>query len=196
MAKDTNIDFFGQFSKYARLARLDKPVGFLLLLWPTLWGLWMAENGIPELGRLFIFVLGVFLMRSAGCIINDIVDRDFDKNVQRTSNRELVKGTVSNTEAYIILVGLLSVAASLLISLTNYAVNIAFIAAITIVAYPFFKRFFPVPQAILGIAFGFGILMAFADTKESIEPIFETGICCSLLNNIVNGVTLVVLLGI
>ena len=171
MKKKIETTIFGQFYNYVRLARIDKPVGFFLLLWPTLWGLWMAENGFPEIGRLVIFVLGVFLMRSAGCIINDIIDKGFDKNVARTSDRVLVTGDVSNLEAYFILAGLLLVSASLLVSLNEYAVSIAFIAAISVIIYPFFKRFFPVPQAILGIAFGFGILMAFADTKEVLEPI-------------------------
>ncbi len=171
MSKQVEISFLGQFSKYARLARLDRPVGFLLLLWPTLWGLWMAENGIPEIGRLIVFLLGVFVMRSAGCIVNDIIDKGYDKDVARTSNRVLVTGEVSLTEAYFILAGLLAVSASLLVSLNDYAVNIAFFALVLVVIYPFFKRFFPVPQAILGIAFGFGILMAYADTKDVIEPI-------------------------
>ncbi len=174
MSKQGKTNFFGSFFKYARLARLDKPVGFLLLLWPTLWGLWMAENGIPEIGRLLIFMLGVLLMRSAGCIINDIIDKGFDKNVARTSDRVLVTGEVSSTEAYLIVAGLLAVSASLLVSLNEYAVNIAFFAVVLVVVYPFFKRFFPVPQAILGAAFGFGILMAYADTKEVIEPIAWT----------------------
>ncbi|OUT98871.1 MAG: 4-hydroxybenzoate polyprenyltransferase [Betaproteobacteria bacterium TMED41] len=174
MPKQAQIGFVEQFYKYLRLARLDKPVGFLLLLWPTLWGLWMAENGFPEIGRLSIFILGVFIMRSAGCIINDIIDKGFDKDVTRTSERVLVTGEVSVTEAYFIVAGLLAVAASLLVSLNEYAVNIAFIAAFSVIIYPFFKRFFPVPQAVLGIAFGFGILMAYADTKESIDPIAWT----------------------
>lgn len=174
MQKETETTILEQFYNYVRLARVDKPVGFLLLLWPTLWGLWMAENGFPEIGRLIIFVLGVFLMRSAGCIINDIVDKGFDKNVARTSDRVLVTGEVSILEAYFILAGLLLVSASLLVSLNKYAVSIAFVAAISVIIYPFFKRFFPVPQAILGIAFGFGILMAFADTKEVIEPVAWT----------------------
>ena len=161
MKKKIETTIFGQFYNYVRLARINKPVGFFLLLWPTLWGLWMAENGFPEIGRLVIFVLGVFLMRSAGCIINDIIDKGFDKNVARTSDRVLVTGDVSNLEAYFILAGLLLVSASLLVSLNEYAVSFAFIAAISVIIYPFFKRFFPVPQAILGIAFGFGILMAF-----------------------------------
>jgi 4-hydroxybenzoate polyprenyltransferase len=174
MSKQAEVTLLGQFYNYVRLARIDKPVGFLLLLWPTLWGLWMAENGVPEIGRLTIFVLGVFLMRSAGCIINDIVDKKFDKDVVRTSNRVLVTGEVSNTEAYFVVAGLLLVSASLLVSLNTYAVNLAFIAAVSVIIYPFFKRFFPIPQAILGIAFGFGILMAYADTKEVIEPIAWT----------------------
>lgn len=174
MKEKAETTIIGQFYNYARLARIDKPVGFFLLLWPTLWGLWIAENGFPEIGRLIIFILGVFLMRSAGCIINDIVDKEFDKNVARTSDRVLVTGEVSISEAYFILAGLLLVSASLLVSLNEFAVSIAFIAVISVIIYPFFKRFFPVPQAILGITFGFGILMAFADTKEVLEPLAWT----------------------
>ncbi len=174
MKEKAETTIIGQFYNYARLARIDKPVGFFLLLWPTLWGLWIAENGFPEIGRLIIFILGVFLMRSAGCIVNDIVDKEFDKNVARTSDRVLVTGEVSISEAYFILAGLLLVSASLLVSLNEFAVSIAFIAVISVIIYPFFKRFFPVPQAILGITFGFGILMAFADTKEVLEPLAWT----------------------
>ena len=174
MKEKAETTIIGQFYNYAKLARIDKPVGFFLLLWPTLWGLWIAENGFPEIGRLIIFILGVFLMRSAGCIVNDIVDKEFDKNVARTSDRVLVTGEVSISEAYFILAGLLLVSASLLVSLNEFAVSIAFIAVISVIIYPFFKRFFPVPQAILGITFGFGILMAFADTKEVLEPLAWT----------------------
>ena len=174
MKEKAETTIIGQFYNYARLARIDKPVGFFLLLWPTLWGLWIAENGFPEIGRLIIFILGVFLMRSAGCIVNDIIDKEFDKNVARTSDRVLVTGEVSISEAYFILAGLLLVSASLLVSLNEFAVSIAFIAVISVIIYPFFKRFFPVPQAILGITFGFGILMAFADTKEVLEPLAWT----------------------
>ena len=123
MQKETETTILEQFYNYVRLARVDKPVGFLLLLWPTLWGLWMAENGFPEIGRLIIFVLGVFLMRSAGCIINDIVDKEFDKNVARTSDRVLVTGEVSILEAYFILAGLLLVSASLLVSLNDCIIS-------------------------------------------------------------------------
>ncbi len=174
MTQETEINFRKQFYKYVQLARINRPVGYLLLLWPTFWGLWMAEDGFPDIGRLIIFTLGVFAMRSAGCIINDIVDRDYDKNVTRTSSRVLVTGEVSLTEAYLLLLGLLALALSLLVSLNELAVSIAVIAGIFVAFYPFFKRFFPLPQAILGVSFGFGILMAFADTKGAIDPIAWT----------------------
>ena len=174
MTQETEINFRKQFYKYVQLARINRPVGYLLLLWPTFWGLWMAEDGFPDIGRLIIFTLGVFAMRSAGCIINDIVDRDYDKNVTRTSSRVLVTGEVSLTEAYLLLLGLLALALSLLVSLSELAVSIAVIAGIFVAFYPFFKRFFPLPQAILGVSFGFGILMAFADTKGAIDPIAWT----------------------
>ena len=159
------------FLRYIKLIRLDKPVGIFLLLWPTLWALLLAANGIPNIERLTVFCLGVVLMRSAGCIINDIIDKDFDKGVKRTSERMLASGDVSVQEAIILLVGILLLAASLLLSLNAFAIQLAFAAFALTVIYPFFKRFFPVPQVILGVAFGFGILMAYADTKEMIEPI-------------------------
>ncbi len=159
------------FLIYLRLVRLDKPIGIYLLLWPTLWALVMSSNGSPDIGRLAIFVLGVILMRSAGCIINDIVDKDFDNKVERTSKRVLTNGDVSIQEALILLTGILLVAGSLLFSLNFFAVQLAFVALVITVVYPFFKRFFPIPQAILGIAFGLSILMVYADTVEIIQPI-------------------------
>ena len=138
MTQETEINFRKQFHKYVQLSRINRPVGYLLLLWPTFWGLWMAEDGFPDLGRLIIFTLGVFAMRSAGCIINDIVDRDYDKNVTRTSSRVLVTGEVSLTEAYLLLLGLLALSLSLLVSLNELAVSIAVIAGIFVAVYPFF----------------------------------------------------------
>jgi 4-hydroxybenzoate polyprenyltransferase len=155
---------------YGRLARIDKPIGTLLLLWPTLWALWLAADGFPEISRLAVFVLGTFLMRSAGCVLNDIADRKFDHQVKRTKGRVLTSGQVYLWEAVMVALALLGASALLLLFLNDLAVQYAFTAAFVAAAYPYFKRFFAIPQAILGIAFGFGILMAFADTRGTIPP--------------------------
>jgi len=153
---------------YAQLARLDKPIGTLLLLWPTLWGLWFAAQGLPDLPRLGVFVLGTFLMRSAGCVLNDIADRKIDGEVKRTTHRVLASGKVFLWEAVAVALVLLGLSASLLFFLNDLAIQYAFTAAFVAAVYPYFKRFFAVPQAILGVAFGFGILMAFADTTGQV----------------------------
>ena len=151
---------------YERLMRLDKPIGILLLLWPTLWGLWLAGDGRPDAIVLWIFVLGTALMRSAGCVINDYADRDFDPHVERTRERPLAARRVGTGEA-LALAGVLVLCAGLLILplsklVWTYAVAAVFLAA----SYPFTKRFFALPQAYLGIAFGFGIPMAYAAVEE------------------------------
>lgn len=146
---------------YALLLRLDKPIGILLLLWPTLWGLWLAAEGVPPWHVLVVFVLGVVLMRSAGCAINDAADRDFDGFVERTKNRPVTSGRVSRREA-VLLAMLLALIALLITSPLGWDVILMSIpAAFLAGTYPFMKRFFPMPQAYLGIAFGFGIPMAF-----------------------------------
>ncbi|MGA7180910.1 MAG: 4-hydroxybenzoate octaprenyltransferase [Thiobacillaceae bacterium] len=153
---------------YARLVRLNKPIGALLLLWPTLWGLWFAANGIPSLSILLIFVLGVFLMRSSGCAINDFADRDFDAHVERTRNRPLASGQISSGETLGV-AGVLAIAAFLLILPLNKLVLALSVPALLLAAsYPFTKRFFAIPQAYLGISFGFGIPMAYAAIQGSV----------------------------
>lgn len=147
---------------YAKLVRLDKPIGTLLLLWPTLWALWIAADGKPSGKLLFIFAFGTLLMRSAGCAINDYADRDFDKHVARTQHRPLTSGKISETEALSV-AAVLGVAAFLLVLQTNkLTVMLSFPALFIAVSYPYTKRFFAIPQAYLGVAFGFGIPMAFA----------------------------------
>ena len=156
---------------YERLMRLDKPIGILLLLWPTLWGLWIAADGRPGWLLVWIFVLGTVLMRSAGCVINDYADRNFDPHVERTRNRPLATGAVSTKEA-MILFALLSLAAALLIvRLQPLVWMLALVALFLAASYPFTKRFFAIPQAYLGIAFGFGIPMAFAATLDTVPPV-------------------------
>ena len=147
---------------YAKLVRLDKPIGTLLLLWPTLWALWIAAHGRPSIKLIFIFSLGTLLMRSAGCAINDYADRDFDLHVERTQNRPLTSGKISSKEALAV-AGVLALLAFLLVLQTNtLTIALSFPALFIAVSYPYTKRFFAIPQAYLGIAFGFGIPMAFA----------------------------------
>jgi 4-hydroxybenzoate polyprenyltransferase len=153
---------------YVKLVRLDKPIGALLLLWPTLWGLWFAASGIPSPSILLIFVLGVFLMRSSGCAINDYADRHFDSHVERTRERPLACGKISPTEALVV-AAILAIAAFLLILPLNKQVIALSIPALFLAAsYPFTKRVFAIPQAFLGIAFGFGIPMAYAAVQRSV----------------------------
>ena len=156
---------------YVQLMRLDKPIGILLLLWPTLWGLWWAAGGWPSLKLIVIFILGTILMRSAGCVINDYADREFDKHVERTANRPLTTGRVTTREALLLALGLTLAAAFLLLFLNPLSVKLSVIAAILAGSYPFFKRFFAIPQAYLGIAFGFGIPMAFAAVQGQVPPV-------------------------
>jgi len=147
---------------YERLMRLDKPIGTLLLLWPTLWALWIAGDGRPSLWLVWIFALGTLLMRSAGCVLNDYADRDFDKHVKRTKDRPLTTGQVSKKEA-LLLAGLLAVCSFALIIKQNKLVWALSVVALLLAAtYPYTKRFLAIPQAYLGVAFGFGIPMSFA----------------------------------
>lgn len=148
---------------YERLMRLDKPIGILLLLWPTLWGLWLSALGRPNWVVVWVFVLGTVLMRSAGCVINDFADRDFDPHVARTRERPLAAGKVSVKEAMILFFALVVGAFLLILPLGSWLIVELSIGALFLAAsYPFTKRFFAVPQAYLGVAFGFGIPMAYA----------------------------------
>ena len=154
---------------WERLTRLDKPIGILLLLWPTLTALWIAARGAPPLSLVIVFALGTVLMRSAGCAMNDWADRRYDAHVARTRGRPLVAGDLSGGEA--LAVGaVLALAAFGLTLFTNRATMALAVAALAIaIAYPFFKRFFALPQAFLGIAFSFGIPMAYAATRGEVE---------------------------
>jgi 4-hydroxybenzoate polyprenyltransferase len=148
---------------YERLMRLDKPIGILLLLWPTLWALWLSSHGKPNWVVLWVFVLGTVLMRSAGCVINDYADRDFDCHVERTRERPLTSGRVSTKEALMLFAGLSLSAFALVLLLQNTLLLWLSVPAIFLAAsYPFTKRFLAIPQAYLGVAFGFGIPMAYA----------------------------------
>ena len=147
---------------YAYLIRLDKPIGTLLLLWPTLWALWLASTGVPDLNILLIFVAGTFLMRSAGCAMNDYADRDFDRHVQRTQARPVTSGKISGREALLVAAILALIAFLLIQPLNAYTKMLSVFAIVVAFIYPFTKRFFAMPQAVLGVAFGFGIPMAYA----------------------------------
>jgi len=153
---------------YARLVRIDKPIGTLLLLWPTLWAVWAASGGQPPLKILLIFVLGTFLMRAAGCAINDYFDRDFDRHVKRTESRVLTTGQVKPKEALFVAAGLALCAFALVLTLNALTIALSFVAVGLAATYPLMKRFFGVPQAYLGIAFGFGIPMAFAALMNTV----------------------------
>jgi 4-hydroxybenzoate polyprenyltransferase len=146
---------------YRRLTRLDRPIGVLLLLWPTLTGLWFAARGWPGWQLLAIFVAGTWLMRSAGCAINDVADRRFDAHVKRTSERVVATGEVSAAEALAVGAVLAAAAAVTLIWLNAPARLAALVALAAAAAYPYFKRFFSIPQAMLGVAFSFGIPIAY-----------------------------------
>ncbi|MBS1196253.1 MAG: 4-hydroxybenzoate octaprenyltransferase [Proteobacteria bacterium] len=148
---------------YERLLRLDKPIGILLLLWPTLWGLWFSGAGHPDWIVVWVFIMGTVLMRSAGCAINDCADRKFDRQVERTRQRPLAAGEISSKEAIALFAALSICAFALVALLGNKTLLLLTLPALfLVVTYPFVKRFFAIPQAYLGVAFGFGIPMAYA----------------------------------
>jgi 4-hydroxybenzoate polyprenyltransferase len=156
---------------YFRLIRADKPIGILLLLWPTLWALWMASGGVPDPALLAIFVVGTALMRSSGCAINDYADRDFDRHVKRTAERPLTSGRIKGWEAVMVAVVLALVSFLLILPLNGLTKQLSVVAVIVAGSYPYFKRFFAIPQAYLGIAFGFGIPMAFAAVQGRVPAV-------------------------
>lgn len=156
---------------YLRLMRLDRPIGILLLLWPTLWAIWIASNGHPPLLILLIFVAGTVLMRSAGCVINDYADRDIDKHVKRTEQRPITSGQIAPREALWLAAALAIVALLLILPLNTLTLLLSVPAVLLAGSYPYTKRFLAIPQAYLGIAFGFGIPMAFAAIQGSVPAV-------------------------
>jgi 4-hydroxybenzoate polyprenyltransferase len=156
------MTLFQRLNAYEKLIRLDKPIGTLLLLWPTLWALWLSARGHPDWKIVWIFVLGTVLMRSAGCAINDYADRHFDGQVTRTRERPLAAGTIRPWEALAVTAVLAGLAFVLVLQLNALTVKLSFAALAIAAIYPFTKRFFAMPQAVLGVAFGFGIPMAYA----------------------------------
>lgn len=153
---------------YARLVRLDKPIGSLLLLWPTLCALWLASAGKPDWHLVAIFTVGTVLMRSAGCAINDFADRDFDRHVKRTAERPLTSGQIKTWEAILVAAVLALISFVLIQPLNLLTQQLSVIAVLIAASYPYFKRFFALPQAYLGIAFGFGIPMAYAAVLDAV----------------------------
>lgn len=156
---------------YAVLMRLDRPIGSLLLLWPTLWALWFASGGRPDPRILMVFVIGVFLMRSAGCVINDYADRGFDPHVERTRNRPIATGRVAPREALVLFTVLCGAAFALVLTLNRLTIGLSVIGAVLAATYPFLKRWTHLPQFYLGMAFGWGIPMAFAAQLDAVPAV-------------------------
>jgi len=160
-----------KISAYLRLMRFNKPIGILLLLWPTLWALWLATDGKPPTLIVTVFIAGVIIMRAAGCLINDIADRNFDGLVERTNQRPLVTGEVSIKQALALFIFLCLLALGLVLTLNHFTIGLAIVALVLAIIYPFSKRFISFPQFILGIAFNWSIPMAFAATTNTIPNI-------------------------
>lgn len=168
MTSDQVID---RIKQYGLLARFDKPIGILILLWPALWALWVASDGKPDILVLTVICLGVVLMRAAGCVINDYADRNFDPHVQRTRQRPIAAGKVTPKEALVVFIVLCLCAFGLVLLLNNYTILLSFVAAFLAASYPFMKRYTQLPQAYLGIAFGWAVPMAFSAQNNSIPPV-------------------------
>jgi len=164
-----DLTFFARrLDAYERLIRLDKPIGALLLLWPTLWAVWLASGGMPRPDVLVIFVAGTLLMRSAGCALNDFADRALDPHVERTRVRPLAAGEIQPREALVVAAALAAVAFGLVLFLNRFSILLSFVALAVAATYPYTKRVFPLPQLWLGVAFGFGIPMAYAAIRDSL----------------------------
>ncbi len=160
-----------QLRNYGKLMRLDKPIGIWLLLWPTLWALWLAGNGVPDQGLFVVFVIGVVVMRSAGCVLNDYADRKIDPYVERTRTRPIASGAVAPMEALTLFAALGLIAIGLATMLNTPARLLAIIGAGLTIAYPFVKRYLSIPQFVLGAAFGWGVPMAFAAQTGTIPEL-------------------------
>ena len=174
-----------QLRNYGKLMRVDKPIGVWLLLWPTLWALWLAGEGHPNQGLFVVFVVGVFVMRSAGCVLNDYVDRKIDPYVERTRARPIASGAVAPAEALVLFIALSLIAIGLATMLNQPARMLAIVAAALTVAYPFIKRFVSIPQFVLGAAFGWAIPMAFAahtgETPQLAWLVFGTAVIWAVI---------------
>ena len=157
--------------QYSLLARLNKPIGIFLLLWPTLWALWIAAEGVPDPGVLTVFVLGVVLMRSAGCVINDYADREIDPRINRTKNRPIAAGRVSPDEAMLLFMALCFSAFLLVLTMNTFTILLSLGGVLLAGIYPFMKRYTHMPQIVLGMAFGWSVPMAFAAQTNSVPKI-------------------------
>ncbi|MDQ2702886.1 MAG: 4-hydroxybenzoate octaprenyltransferase [Pseudomonadota bacterium] len=164
-------DFKQRLRLYWQLVRGDRPIGWLLLLWPTWWGLWLAADGAPPLWPLVVFSLGVWLTRSAGCVINDYADRWLDPEVERTRGRPLATGAVSGREALAVFAVLMLVAFALVLTLNRLTIYLSLVGVVLAASYPYLKRYTYLPQVYLGMAFGWGIPMAFAAIQGEVPPI-------------------------
>ena len=167
----SKIGWGRKLGAYWRLMRFDKPIGIFLLLWPALWALWVAGKGHPSVGVVVVFVLGTVIMRAAGCVINDYADRDFDPHVKRTHTRPIASGEVSAKEALILFSILCSTAFVLVLTMNAYTIWLSIPGAFLAATYPFTKRFTQLPQAYLGIAFGWAVPMAFAAELNDIPRV-------------------------
>ena len=157
-----------KFQAYSRLMRIDKPIGTLLLMWPTLWALWLADMAVPPLSVLLVFVLGVIVMRAAGCVINDFADRKVDGHVKRTQGRPLPSGVVSEKEAKLLFIGLALVAFLLVLTMNRMTILLSVVGLALAWVYPFMKRYTHFPQVVLGAAFGWAIPMAWSAVSETL----------------------------
>jgi len=160
---------FSSANQYIQIMRLDRPIGIYLLLWPTLWGLWLASRGLPDIRILVIFILGVVVMRSAGCVINDIADRNIDPLVERTKQRPLATGAITLHQAWLLFLLLVVVAFILVLQLNFFTVLLSGGGLLLTIIYPFCKRFLSAPQLVLGLVFSWGVPMAFAATNHDIS---------------------------
>jgi 4-hydroxybenzoate polyprenyltransferase len=166
-----SAETLSRLDAYKHLMRLDKPIGILLLLWPTLWALWVAGKGHPNMKVTLVFILGTVLMRSAGCVMNDYADRHIDPHVERTKARPLATGQVSEKETLLLAATLCLLAFVLVLQMNPLTVSLSIPALLLAATYPYTKRFFAIPQAYLGVAFGFGIPMAFAAETGTVPAI-------------------------
>jgi len=170
-----------RLSAYTSLTRLDRPIGIYLLLWPMLWALWIAAEGRPDPWVTIVFVVGVILMRSAGCVLNDYADRGFDGHVRRTAERPIPAGRASAREALLVAATLMLVALLLVLTLNALTIGLAVIAALLAATYPFMKRYTYIPQVHLGLAFGMSIPMAFAAQINALPPVAWLLLCANVL---------------
>ena len=165
------MSLFERVKPYYYLMRLDRPIGSLLLLWPTYWALWIAADGLPDWHILVVFTLGVVLMRSAGCVINDFADRHVDGKVERTKQRPLATGQLTSRQALTLFVGLLAIAFALVLTLNPLTIGLSFAAVALAATYPFMKRYTHLPQVVLGAAYGWSIPMAFAAQSNALPTV-------------------------